>query len=116
MKISDIFSLNRVQFFRNQIIFIDHSSQDCGIRFFSFSVDKFSLLWIIYHILKIVILFKCKKYIKALSVVKQGLIKCANKPCSKQNNPIQTNRHFSLQANDRDYIYFQFPLRSVLKL
>ena len=32
-------------------------------------------------------------------------MKRTNKPYSKQNNPIQTNRHFSLRANDRDFFF-----------
>ena len=35
----------------------------------------------------------------------KSIIKRTNKPYSKQNNPIQTNRHFSLRANDRDFIF-----------
>ena len=35
----------------------------------------------------------------------KGIIKRTNKPYSKQNNPIQTNRHFSLRANDRDFFF-----------
>ena len=35
----------------------------------------------------------------------KSIIKRTNKPYSKQNNPIQTNRHFSLRANDRDFFF-----------